>query len=115
MTQLPNSEQAYVEDAKLSLYVLNPSHKEGWPKGRFLMLQGFDPDDFTALRIAILKHGRENEVVEMQSTPFGVKYNVDGAMTSPNGRAVHIRTVWQIDIGQNAPRFVTLKPLGASR
>jgi hypothetical protein len=115
MAHLPNADLAYVEDAKLSSYILNPSHKEGWPKGRFLVSHGFAPDALDVLRAALLRHGRENEVAESDQTAFGVKYRVDGPLPTPGGSVIQVRTVWQIDVGQKTPRFVTFKPIGAAK
>ena len=68
---------------------------------------------FLGLRAALLRHGRENEVAATEQTAYGVKHRVDGPMPTPGGSAVFVRTVWQTDVGQRAPRFVTLKPIGA--
>lgn len=114
MPHLPNCDLAYVENAKLSSYIMNPNHKEGWPKGRFLISHGFGLDDLETLRVALVCHGRENAVAATEQTAFGVKYGVDGLMTTPSGHVVFVRTVWQIDGVQTAPRFVTLKPIGAT-
>ncbi|MEQ1865086.1 MAG: DUF6883 domain-containing protein [Micropepsaceae bacterium] len=115
MPHLPNADLAYVEDAKLSSYILNPGHKEGWPKGRFLVSHGFAQDDLEVLRAALLRHGRENEVTESEQSAFGVKYRVDGPLSTPVGNVIFVRTVWQIDVGQMAPRFVTFTPIGATK
>lgn len=114
MPHLPNADLAYVEDVKLSSYIMNPTHKEGWPKGRFLISHGFGHDDLETVRAALLRHGRENEVGASEHTAYGVKHRVDGPLPTPSGRVVFVRTVWQIDVGQKAPRFVTLKPIGAT-
>jgi len=113
MPRLPNAELAIVDDGKLSGYILNPDHKEGWPKGRFLISHGFDRADLAGLREALLRHGRDNDVADSEVTAFGVKHRVDGPLRTPTGRVVWVRTVWQVDAGQTGPRFVTLKPIGA--
>lgn len=92
------------------LYILNPRHKEGWAKGQFLIAHGFDAADVDAVRLAFLTHARSNELSEMESTAFGEKYRVDGPLNAPAG-PIQVRTVWQVDTGQTAPRFVTMVPL----
>jgi hypothetical protein len=110
MAKLPNAHLAFVEQPKLASYLLNPDHEDGGPKGKFLAAIGFDlgkPDEVEA---ALLAHAAAHEATEL-ATPFGLKYHVDGALISPSNRSAFVRTVWQIDNGTVAPRFVTLRPL----
>ena len=109
MATLPNAHLAFVEQAKLSSYLLDPSHEDGGPKSKFLESIGFHLDRPSDLEAALLGHAAANEATEI-ATPFGVKYHVDGILFSPTGRSAYVRTVWQIDTGTTAPRFVTLRP-----
>ena len=113
MAALPSSDQAFVPDDKFDLYLV-PSHKVGGPKLRFLESFGFDRADREPIRAALLAHGRAGEATVI-STAFGVKYEVDGPLTTPSGVEPWVRTVWQIDDGETHPRFVTLKPLSRPR
>jgi hypothetical protein len=112
MTKLPNVQSAYVDDAKLTDYIFNQLSSQGAPKGKFLSLIGFDPADLDSARDALLKHAQDNDVSSIETSSYGVKYRVDGPITSPTGRVAHIRTVWHIDAGRFDPRFVTFKPIG---
>lgn len=47
----------------------------------------------------------------MVETGFGPRYQVDGKLPTPDGRGPRIRTVWQRDKGQLAPRLITAYPL----
>lgn len=102
---------AYVEDDKLAGYLLNPSHREGWPKGRFLIGHGFSAADIGAVRQALLGLANNHDVAEAETTLFGIKYRIDGLILAPNGSTLRVGTVWQVDAGQQAPRFVTMIPL----
>jgi hypothetical protein len=51
------------------------------------------------------------DVVREESSRFGVRYVMEGAMAAPDGRHPWVRTVWFIDKGQDIPRFVTAYPL----
>ena len=51
------------------------------------------------------------DVVKEESSPFGVRYVIEGAMAAPDGREPGVRTVWFIDRGKDIPRFVTAYPL----
>ena len=110
MPGLPAADQAFVPPSKLAGYLLDPAHKEGWHKGRFLKSKGFDLADPEAIERALLAHGASHEGA-VTRTPFGVKYEVDGPLVAPDGATANVRTVWMIDDGSTAPRFVTLRPL----
>jgi hypothetical protein len=63
------------------------------------------------LAVALLNHARDYDVVKEEPSPFGVRYVIEGAIAAPDGRAPLVRTVWFIDTGRDAPRFVTAYPL----
>lgn len=110
MTRAPQADIAVVSDEKLTGYIFNSRHKDGWPKGQFLITHGFDPADLAVVRIALLEHLASNDVAEEELTSFGVKYRVDGPLNTPSTQ-VWVRTVWQVDTGQTTPRFVTMVPI----
>jgi hypothetical protein len=114
LAKLPDAERAFVEPEKLRGYLLSPDHDDGAPKGRFLAAIGFVLGDADVVEAALLVHAAAHDAEPIR-TPYGVKYHVDGPLTSPTGRIALVRTVWQIDEGTNAPRFVTLKPLRNKR
>jgi hypothetical protein len=141
--------KAFVDDAKLFEYLLNRSHVEGAPKGRFLArfqstssrealrpsaqnqefrplsdekpgstfsesglaANGFDLVDVEAIGGALLGHRRGHPVRRAGINGYGRKFEVEGLMTTPSGKTINVRTVWIVDSGQTAPRFVTLKPI----
>jgi hypothetical protein len=41
----------------------------------------------------------------------GVTYLIEGLLETPSGRKPHVRTIWLIETGQVAPRFITAYPL----
>ena len=105
--KLPNREQAYIANSKITGYLLADSHPAGQSKARFFRLAGFDETTIDHLRDGLLRLAQEEDVIEIKNSPHGTKYVIDGTLTSPNGNLVQIRTVWIIDIGQYAPRLVT--------
>ena len=44
---------------------------------------------------------------------YGTKYEVDGILITPSGRAAPFRTVWMVRAGEHLPRFVTACPNNA--
>jgi len=39
------------------------------------------------------------------------RYEVDGPLNTPAGRTPYVRTVWQLDHGEVAPRLITAYPV----
>jgi uncharacterized protein DUF6883 len=111
--KLPNAELAFVEEAKLCEYLLNTGHRFGASKARFFAEFGFSLGAWQVLAIALKQHGQENEVTRAKETGFGPRYEVEGELAAPDGRRPRVRTVWQVDAGEIAPRLITAHPLEA--
>lgn len=109
--KLPNANLAIIEEAKVIDYLLNQKHRFGASKARFFAQFGFRPEKWEDLAAALRKHGRQNEVTKVRETGFGPRYEVEGELTTPDGRRSRVRTVWQLDDGQIAPRLITAYPL----
>lgn len=108
--RLPNAAHAYVPPEKLTGYLLSPSHPVGGSKARFFHLVGYDEIRAGELEAGLLSIARSEEVVDTVPSPHGVKYIVDGALDTPTGNAVRVRTVWIVERGSERPRFVTAYP-----
>ena len=112
--KLPNARLAIVEQEKITEYLLNPAHRYGASKARFFTEFGFRLDDWSALARALQRHGQQYEVSTEKETGFGPRFEVDGPLDTPDGRSPRVRTVWQLDHGQVAPRLITAYPLGVA-
>ena len=109
--KLPNAELATVPEQKITRYLLNPAHPAGGSKASFFLRFGFTVVDWRRLAEALLRHARENEVVETEQTRHGRRYAVDGPLTVPDGTRLNVRSAWYINPGSDAPHFVTAHPL----
>ena len=109
--KLPNAHQAKVERDKVVSYLLNPDHRFGASKARFFAAFGFRAESWTVLADAFREHAVRNDVSKVKETGFGPRYDVDGRLEAPNGASPRIRTVWQVDLGEDAPRLITAYPL----
>ena len=109
--KLPNCERAVVPEAKITQYLLSPTHPDGWSKERFFARFDFSATVWRALADALLRHAAENEVVKTEESPFGTRYIVEGVIRTPDGRMPEIRSVWFIEAGEDFARFVTAYPL----
>jgi len=104
---LPNAHLAIVEPEKLTGYLLNSAHLMGASKARFFSDFGFRTEEWWVLAEALRGHGQQHEVAKVKATDFGPRYEIEGELPAPR-----IRTVWQVDNGEIAPRLITAYPLG---
>ena len=113
--ELPNADKAYVEREKITEYLLNTEHRYGVHKARFFDEFGFRPEAWPVLAQALREHGKKQAVSNIRNTGFGTRYEIDGPLETPTGQRPRIRTVWQMDIGEDAPRLITAYPLEKAR
>ncbi len=107
---LPNAENAFIEEQKLTDYLLNLNHKVGFSKAKFFRARGYDESNIQRLESELLKLAIQNEVSEIERTDFGAKYVILGEIDTPSGQKATLRTVWQIRNGEEYPRFITAYP-----
>lgn len=112
--KLPNAHLAVVEQAKITGSLLNVTHRYGASKARFFRAFGFRPEAWQDLAAALREHGQRHEVSQVKETGFGPRYEVEGELTAVDGRRPRICTVWQVDVGERAPRLITAYPLEAN-
>ena len=110
---LRNPHLVLVEREKITEYLLNTEHRYGASKARFFAEFGFEIQGWETLAEALLEHGRGHEVSNTRQTHWGPRYEIDGDLNTPDGRRPRIRTVWQLDAGEIAPRLITAYPLEA--
>ncbi|OLE53085.1 MAG: hypothetical protein AUG51_14880 [Acidobacteria bacterium 13_1_20CM_3_53_8] len=108
--KLPNAHLAVVEREKITGYLLNTEHLYGASKARFFSQFGFRSTDWETMVQALREHGQHYEVSRTRETFFGPRFEVDGELNTPDGRAPRVRTVWQLDHGEVAPRLITAYP-----
>lgn len=107
---VPNANNAEIPDRKLISYLLDHNHPQNKGKAAFYEIAGFTKDNSDDLRIALLGHILENEIVKFINTDFGIRYVVEGWMPCPNGKSYPIRSIWFIDNGEEIPKLVTAYP-----
>jgi len=111
--KLPRAEEAVVPRNKVENYLLNLGHPDGGGKAKFFFLFGFRREEWSVLADALLRHAREHPVAESLSDADGVTYLLEGPLETPSGRKPRLRSVWLIETGELAPRFITAYPLPA--
>ncbi|QIN78346.1 hypothetical protein GBA65_07235 [Rubrobacter marinus] len=109
MDRLPDAELAYVEEQKVTGYLLAFGHPDGHGKAVYFSGFGFRSEEWRRLADALLEHAA-GEIVEREETPFGVQYAVEGPLRAPDGRRPSVRSVWEERPGGRGPRLVTAYP-----
>jgi hypothetical protein len=102
MAPVPNRDQAIIDLAKVSDYLLSGTHPVGRAKARFFNRFGFREDPPGELVQALLDHVRGGTASQAEPSAYGTRYRVDGPLTSPNGRNPLVSSVWIILDGETA-------------
>lgn len=108
--KLPNSQLAIVEREKIAEYLLNAVHPDNGGKALFFFALGFSREAWPILANAFLTLAQETEVAMIVESSHGIKYIVDGALSTPSGKSPTVRTVWIVDKASESPRLVTAYP-----
>jgi len=108
--KVPNADRAVIAADKLTGYVLNVSHKRGGPKARLLLSVGYRSDNPQSLESVLRIQHLSLDVTRTHQSAYGVVYEIEGPITTPNGRTVRFCSVWQVDTGSEVPRFITMYP-----
>jgi hypothetical protein len=108
--KLPGGDEARVPRDKVVRYLLAREHPEGGEKARFFLARGFDPRRPERLSEALREVAATGTVAETLRSEHGIKYIVDGAVESPDGTQVRLRTVWIVEPHDLRPRLVTAYP-----
>lgn len=111
MTKLPNAQSAEVARTKIVDYLLSTWHPEGMEKARFFLRFGFSRDKWTDFAEALKNHALTGKVTNTVVAAYGIRYQIDGTLKTPDGRNPEMTTVWQIDSGNSIPRLITAYPL----
>lgn len=110
MDAVPNCEQAIIDPGKISNYLLSDTHPIGRVKAKFFKRFGFREYAPEELAQALLAHVKEHPAANIEVSPYGTKYRVEGRLTSPDRRNPLVAAVWIILDEDIIPRFVTAFP-----
>jgi len=89
--KLLNLENANVPQAKITHYLLSPTHATGRGKAKFFIRFGFSAEQWEVLAEALLNHARDNNVTKIEPTPFGTRYVIEGTLETPVKRTPFVR------------------------
>lgn len=108
--KMPNANAAVIEQAKIVRYLLDVDHPQGGAKARLLVSLGYRASHWQQLEYGLRNAHLVEDVVATSQTSWGVRYEIVAPLTGPSGDTVVFRSVWQIDLGTDAPRLITMYP-----
>lgn len=108
--RVPNARTARLAPAKIQDYLLSPVHPIGRFKCAFFTSLGYSRAAWRRLDADLRVHLQDNDVVQTQPNPYGMKYVVRGTLSGPSGAVADVIAVWILLDGESAPRFVTAYP-----
>jgi hypothetical protein len=112
--KLPNYEQVVITREKIIDYLLSDTHHDGRHKATFFKRFGFTVAEWESVASVQREHAAEHDVTQVEPSPYGQRYVIEGIVRSPNGRNPFIRTIWFIETAEEMPRFVTAYPVRRS-
>ena len=107
---LPNRHLAYVHRDKITHYLLNVNHPQGWGKAQEFRKRGYNESNVDTMISDLIGVARSRRVLEVEPTQYGTKYIINGVIQPPVGGDLLVLSVWQIDHGNSAPRLVSAYP-----
>jgi hypothetical protein len=107
---MQRSDDAYVPPEKLTRYLLSESHPVGSSKAEFFRLHGYNETNLELLERGLLEIAQNEPVRDVVSSPYGMKFVIEGTLATPSGFSIQVVTVWIIESESDRPGFVTAYP-----
>ncbi|TRW25964.1 hypothetical protein FMM05_07010 [Flavobacterium zepuense] len=108
--KIPNNNQSFVAESKITEYLLNEIHEIGKHKADFFKRFGFDLADIGTFKGSLIQHSIDRDIEKTKKSDFGTKYELKCEITTPDERNPCIVTVWIVEDGQDEPKLVTAYP-----
>ncbi len=108
--KLPYRTRCRIDREKITRYLLCGDHADGRTKAAFFERFGFSAENWEECADALRLHGGQGEVVRRAESEYGVRYTVEGPLSTPSGRTPTIHTVWIVEAGSDVPRLITAYP-----
>lgn len=108
--KLPNNNSSFIEEDKITKYLLNLTHEIGKYKADFFYRFGFSLDNIEEFKEALKKHSVEREINNTRENQYGVLYELRCEIITPDQRNPCIVTVWLIENESDAPKLITSYP-----
>lgn len=108
---LPEVASASAPQEKLQGYLLSHTHPVGKEKAHVInQVLGYNAENWETFQAKLLKEVQKSPVTKTTVTENGTKYKVPVILYGRKDRFLRLNTIWQIDNGATAPRFITATP-----
>jgi uncharacterized protein DUF6883 len=101
-------EDVVIPEDKLVRYLLLP--REENDKSQFLGIAGYTLGTWEVLARDLHDLAKTYEISAKAISLYGIKWEVQGSLTGPNGQVLYVVTVWITLETSGETRFVTLFP-----
>src|ERR1043165_6160127 len=108
--RIPNADRAIIDSDKLVRYLLDVDHPQGGPKARLLVSLGYSTLQWQQLENDLRRWHLTEDYLATSQSRWGIRYEIVAPLTGPAGDTVLFRSIWQIDIGTDIPRLITMYP-----
>jgi hypothetical protein len=108
--RIPQANSAVIQQEKLCNYLLNADHERGGSKARLLISMGYSADNWQRLEADLRVFRLTADIASERETEYGKPYEIVAPLSGLGGREVLFRSIWQIDIGTDCPRLITMHP-----
>ena len=109
--RIPAAHLVEVPREKVVDYLLSETHPVGRHKAALFRRWGFSAGNWQELADSLERHAAENDITKEEPSPFGMRFVIEGIMTTADGRLPLVRSVWFLRHEETTPRFVTAYPL----
>ena len=103
--------ESIIASSKVTGYLLAFQKKND--KSRFLARAGYDASHADRLICDLREQILPCEAEELECTEYGQYYQIVAPLTGPNGRTLHVRTIWMKEHLSQRTKFITLIPDGS--
>jgi Domain of unknown function (DUF6883) len=108
--KLPNAESAIIAEDKIAGYLLDIAHRRGGSKAKLLNSLGYEAERWQQLANDLRREHLTADVIEQRDSVWGRRYEIVAPLTGPTGDTVLFHSIWQIDLGTDCPRLITMYP-----
>ena len=97
-----------IAQTKLTEYLLKFRREDD--KSLFLGSAGYKLDNWPELEKDLRQQILPLEAIQYEQTSYGDKYKLRGTLSGPNGKNLHVVTIWMIELQSQQTKFITLFP-----
>jgi hypothetical protein len=108
--KIPNADRAIIDSDKLVRYLLDVDHPQGGPKARLLVSLGYATAKWRQLEHDVRRWHLTEDYLAANQSRWGIRYEIVAPLTGPSADTVLFRSIWQIDLGTDLPRLITMYP-----